>query len=153
RQGGKSGDAADRAGAAAACAGACRLMRARPRRGGGRPTIADVAKLAGVGAITVSRALREPGRVSQDLRRQIAAAIERLGYVPDPNARALASARADVIGVLVPSLTNNVFADVVRGIYDGLSDTSFQIQIGNTHYSGMEEERLLQVFLGQRPAA
>jgi LacI family gluconate utilization system Gnt-I transcriptional repressor len=76
-----------------------------------------------------------------------------LGYVPDPNARALASARADVIGVLVPSLTNNVFADVVRGIYDGLSDTSFQIQIGNTHYSGMEEERLLQVFLGQRPAA
>jgi LacI family transcriptional regulator, gluconate utilization system Gnt-I transcriptional repressor len=128
-------------------------MKSRPRRGGGRPTIADVAKLAGVAAITVSRALREPGRVSQDLRRQIASAIDTLGYVPDPNARALASARADVIGVLVPSLTNNVFADVVRGIYDGLSDTGFQIQIGNTHYSGMEEERLLQVFLGQRPAA
>lgn len=128
-------------------------MKSRPRRGGGRPTIADVAKLAGVGAITVSRALREPARVSQDLRRQIASAIDTLGYVPDPNARALASARADVIGVLVPSLTNNVFADVVRGIYDGLSDTGFQIQIGNTHYSGMEEERLLQVFLGQRPAA
>jgi LacI family transcriptional regulator, gluconate utilization system Gnt-I transcriptional repressor len=128
-------------------------MKPRSRRGGGRPTIADVAKLAGVGAITVSRALREPGRVSNDLRRQITAAIDKLGYVPDPNARALASARADVIGVLVPSLTNNVFADVVRGIYDGLSDTSFQIQIGNTHYSGIEEERLLQVFLGQRPAA
>jgi LacI family gluconate utilization system Gnt-I transcriptional repressor len=128
-------------------------MKPRSRRGGGRPTIADVAKLAGVGAITVSRALREPGRVSNDLRRQITAAIDKLGYVPDPNARALASAYADVIGVLVPSLTNNVFADVVRGIYDGLSDTSFQIQIGNTHYSGMEEERLLQVFLGQRPAA
>lgn len=129
------------------------MTKPRSRRGGGRPTIADVAKLAGVGAITVSRALREPGRVSVDLRRQIEVAVKTLGYVPDPNARALASARADVIGVLVPSLTNNVFADVVRGIYDGLSDTSFQIQIGNTHYSGMEEERLLQVFLGQRPAA
>jgi LacI family gluconate utilization system Gnt-I transcriptional repressor len=129
------------------------IIRPRSRRGGGRPTISDVAKLAGVGAITVSRALREPGRVSNDLRRQITAAIDQLGYVPDPNARALASARADVVGVLVPSLTNNVFNDVVRGIYDGLSDTSFQIQIGNTHYSGMEEERLLQVFLGQRPAA
>jgi LacI family gluconate utilization system Gnt-I transcriptional repressor len=128
-------------------------MKPRSRRGGGRPTIADVAKLAGVGAITVSRALREPGRVSSDLRRQIEEAVKTLGYVPDPNARALASARANVVGVLVPSLTNNVFADVVRGIYDGLSDTSFQIQIGNTHYSGMEEERLLQVFLGQRPAA
>jgi LacI family gluconate utilization system Gnt-I transcriptional repressor len=128
-------------------------MKPRSRRGGGRPTIADVAKLAGVGAITVSRALREPGLVSQDLRQQVAAAVKTLGYVPDTNARALASARANVIGVLVPSLTNNVFADVVRGIYDGLSDADFQIQIGNTHYSGMEEERLLKVFLGQRPAA
>ena len=128
-------------------------MRSRSRRGGGRPTIADVAKLAGVSAISVSRALREPERVSEELRRQIDAAVETLGYVPDPNARALASARADVIGVLVPSLTNNVFADVVRGIYDGLGDRRFQIQMGNTHYSGLEEERLLQVFLGQRPAA
>lgn len=128
-------------------------MKTRTRRGGGRPTIADVARLAGVSAITVSRALREPDRVSQDLRRQIGTAVAELGYVPDPNARALASARADVIGVLVPSLTNSVFAEVVRGIYDGLADRRFQIQMGNTHYSGLEEERLLQVFLGQRPSA
>ena len=125
----------------------------RARRGGGRPTIADVAKLAKVGAITVSRALREPERVSEDLRRQILAAVEELGYVPDPNARALASARAEVFGVLVPSLTNNVFAEVVRGIYDSLSDSAFRVQLGNTHYSGLEEERLLQVFLSQRPSA
>lgn len=127
--------------------------KASSRRGGGRPTIAEVAKLAGVGAITVSRALREPERVSVRLRRQITDAVVSLGYVPDPNARALASARADVIGVVVPSLTNNVFADVVRGVYDGLGDGRFQIQLGNTHYSGVEEERLLRVFLGQRPAA
>ena len=128
-------------------------VRARSRRGGGRPTIADVARLAGVGAITVSRALREPERVSQDLRRQILLAVDKLGYVPDPNARALASARAEVFGVLVPSLTNNVFAEVVRGIYDSLSDSPFRVQLGNTHYSGLEEERLLQVFLSQRPTA
>src|SRR4026209_232064 len=96
-------------------------IKPRSRRGGGRPTIADVAKLAGVGAITVSRALREPGLVSEGLRRQNAAAGKTLGYVPDTNARALASVRANVVGVLVPSLTNNVFADVVRGLYDGLS--------------------------------
>ena len=70
------------------------------------------------------------------MRRQIKAAVDELGYVPDPNARALASARADVFGVLVPSLTNNVFAEVVRGIYDSLSDSPFRIQLGNTHYSG-----------------
>ena len=94
-----------------------------------------------------------PNASRQDLRRQIQAAVDELGYVPDPNARALASARADVFGVLVPSLTNNVFAEVVRGIYDSLSDSPFRVQLGNTHYSGLEEERLLQVFLSQRPAA
>lgn len=125
----------------------------RIRRSSGRPTITDVARLAGVGAITVSRALRDPERVSADLRRQIDAAIKTLGYVPDHNARALATTRADVIGVLLPSLTNNVFAEVVRGIYDGLSYSPYQVQIGNTHYSALEEERLLRVFLGQRPAA
>jgi LacI family gluconate utilization system Gnt-I transcriptional repressor len=125
----------------------------RSRRGGGRPTIADVALKAGVGAITVSRALREPERVSPELRRQIMAVVDELGYVPDRNARALASARADVIGVLVPSLTNNVFAEVVRGIYDGLDRSHLQIQIGNTHYSQEAEEDLLRIFLSQRPSA
>ena len=127
--------------------------RPRSRRGGGRPTIADVASKAGVGAITVSRALREPERVSPELRRQILAVVDELGYVPDRNARALASARADVIGVLVPSLTNNVFAEVVRGIYDGLDRNHLQVQIGNTHYSQEAEEDLLQTFLSQRPSA
>lgn len=127
--------------------------RTRSRRGGGRPTIADVASKAGVGAITVSRALREPERVSPELRRQIMAVVDELGYVPDRNARALASARADVIGVLVPSLTNNVFAEVVRGIYDGLDQSHLQVQIGNTHYSQEAEEDLLQIFLSQRPWA
>ena len=123
------------------------------RRGSGRPTIADVARCAGVGAITVSRALRDPARVSQDLRDRIAAAVLQLGYVPDQNARALASARADVIGVLVPSLTNIVFADVLRGIYDALGEQPLKVQLANTHYAPEEEERLVGVFLGQRPAA
>lgn len=127
--------------------------KARSRRGGGRPTIADVAFKAGVGAITVSRALREPDRVSLELRRQIMAVVDELGYVPDRNARALASARADVVGVLVPSLTNNVFAEVVRGIYEGLDQSRLQVQIGNTHYSEDAEEDLLQIFLSQRPSA
>ena len=128
-------------------------VRSRTRRGGGRPTIADVARRAGVGAITVSRALREPERVSRELREQIDKAVAELGYVLDRNARALASARADIVAVLVPSLTNNVFADVVRGLYDGLGDSHLQLHLGNTHYSGLEEERLLQVFLSQRPSA
>ena len=61
----------------------------RKRRNGGRPTIADVAQRAGVSSITVSRALRDPERVSPQLRQQIEEAVRELEYVPDQHARAL----------------------------------------------------------------
>jgi LacI family gluconate utilization system Gnt-I transcriptional repressor len=128
-------------------------MVMRTRRKGGRPTIADVAARAGVSTITVSRALRDPARVSQELRDQIDEAVRALDYVPDQHARALASARTNVIGVIIPSLTNNVFADVLRGIYDGVAQSPYQVQLGNSRYSPIEEERLLGTFLSQRPAA
>ncbi|MBX9459578.1 MAG: LacI family DNA-binding transcriptional regulator [Rhizobium sp.] len=127
--------------------------KAKSRRASGRPTLSDVADLAGVGSITVSRALRDPSRVSPELRERIDAAVKALGYVLNPNARALASVRSDVIGVLIPSMTNNVFSDVVRGIHDGLGGSPLQVQFGNTHYSAEEEERLLGVFLSQHPSA
>jgi LacI family gluconate utilization system Gnt-I transcriptional repressor len=125
----------------------------RSRRGGGRATIADVARLAGVAPITVSRALRAPGAVSVELRSRIDAAVAELGYEPDPAARALASSRSDMVGVVVPALTNIVFNDVLSGIYDELGDSTLQVQIANTHYSPLEEERLLRSFVNQRPAA
>ncbi len=123
------------------------------RKGSGRPTIADVARQAGCGAITVSRALRSPGQVSPQLRERIDRAIRELGYVPDPQASVLASGRSNVIGVILPSLTNNVYADVMQGIYDRIEGSGFQIQITNTRYSEEEEDRLVRLFASQRPAA
>ena len=123
------------------------------RKGSGRATINDVAQHAKVGAITVSRMLRDPSKVSEKLRARIEESIRILKYIPDQKARALASGRNDVIGVLVPSLTNNVFSDTLRGIHDAARDTPFQIQIANTHYSVTEEDRLISLFVGQRPAA
>ncbi|WP_169543961.1 HTH-type transcriptional regulator GntR [Sneathiella aquimaris] len=123
------------------------------RKGSGRATINDVAQHAKVGAITVSRMLRDPSKVSEKLRTRIEESIRVLKYIPDQKARALASGRNDVIGVLVPSLTNNVFSDTLRGIHDAARDTPFQIQIANTHYSVAEEDHLISLFVGQRPAA
>lgn len=123
------------------------------QRRSGRPTLADVAALAGVGAITVSRALRRPDQVSPATRERIERAVAALNYIPDPQARILASGRSDVIGVILPSLTNNVYADVLQGIYDGVAGTGFQIQIGNTRYDPEEEARLVPLFASQRPAA
>ncbi|WP_117191622.1 LacI family DNA-binding transcriptional regulator [Rhizobium terrae] len=122
------------------------------RRTDGRPTIADVATRAGVGAITVSRALRDPSLVSDALRQKISTAVRELGYVPNLNARALASTRSDVVGVLVPSLTQHIFADVLRGIYDGIGTTRLHIQVGNTRYDLDEEDRLLAELLRYKPA-
>ncbi|MAS06057.1 MAG: transcriptional regulator [Ahrensia sp.] len=115
-------------------------------------TIADVAREAGVSAMTVSRALREPNRVSGKSLEHIRSVIDRLGYVPDPAAQALAAGRTNVIGVIVPSVTNNVFADVMRGLYNAAEGTRWQVQFGNSRYSPLEEERLVRTFLSQRPA-
>ena len=122
------------------------------RRTDGRPTIADVAARAGVGAITVSRALRDPSLVSMALRAKIDNAVMELGYVPNLAARALASTRSDVVGVLVPSLTQHIFADVLRGVYDGIGTTRLHIQVGNTRNDTSEEERLLAELLRHKPA-
>lgn len=114
--------------------------------------LVDVAEAVGVSAITVSRVLRKPELVSEAVRLRVTEAVARLGYVPDPAARALASSRTDVLGILIPSVTNNVFSAVLRGIYDRVEGLPYNIQLGNTRYSVLEEERLLGVFSRQRPA-
>lgn len=115
-------------------------------------TIAEVAKDAGVSAMTVSRALREPDKVSAKTLAKIREVVDRLGYVPDPAASALAAGKTNVIGVIVPSVTNNVFSDVMRGIYEVAEGSKWQIQLGNTRYSPLEEESLVRTFLSQKPA-
>lgn len=115
-------------------------------------TLSDVATMANVSAVTVSRALRNPSQVSQETLKRIEAAVTELGYVPDFAAQALASRRTSVIGALIPSVTNNVFSDVLRGIYDAVGGSRYQLQLGNTRYSALEEEKLLRTFLSQRPA-
>jgi LacI family transcriptional regulator, gluconate utilization system Gnt-I transcriptional repressor len=122
------------------------------KHGNGKITLDEIAVAAGVSAITVSRALRKPEVVSAAVRERIRIVVEDMGYVPDPAASALASSRSDVIGVLIPSVTNNVFADVLRGIYSVLEAERFRLQLANSRYSTLEEERLLRIFLSQRPA-
>ena len=114
--------------------------------------ISDVAREAGVSAMTVSRALRDPDKVSAKTLVKIRAVVDRLGYVPDPAASALAAGKTNVIGVIVPSVTNNVFSDVMRGIYEAAEGSKWQVQLGNSRYSPLEEENLVRTFLSQKPA-
>ncbi len=121
----------------------------RPRR----TTLSDVAARAGVSAVTVSRALRRPEMVSADLRRRVASAVQALAYVPNQHASALASARTGTVGVLVPSLTNGVFADYLKALHDAFLPAGFQVVVLNTRYRPEEEERAIATLLGQHPEA
>ncbi len=118
-----------------------------------RVTLADVAELSGVSAITVSRVLNQPEKVSEAVKIKVTAAINKLGYIPNRSASALASARSGVIGVVIPSLSNNVFNDVLRGIYEVTSPAGYQVVLVDTHYSPIEEERMIRTLLGQAPEA
>lgn len=125
---------------------------ARKRTNLGTIRLTEVAKLAGVSQITASRVFRNPEAVSAAKRERVSSAASELGYVPNLAARALASHRTEVIGVLIPSLTNNVFNDVLRGIYDASEGSRFDIQFVNTSYSILREERLLRLFQAQKPS-
>lgn len=118
-----------------------------------RVTLADVAALACVSAITVSRVLNQPEKVSGAVKDKVQAAIDKLGYIPNRSASALASARSGVIGVVIPSLSNSVFNDVLRGVYDVTGPAGYQVLLVDTHYSPLEEERMVRTLLGQAPEA
>jgi len=122
----------------------------RPTRSGS-VTLADIAARIGTSAITVSRAINTPHLVSDVLRAQIDAVIAETGYVPNRAARALACAHSDSIAVLVPSLSNTVFIEILTGINDVLQQHGYRTLIGDTRYSAIEEESLLRAYLEHAP--
>ncbi len=121
-------------------------------RATGRVTLSDVARVAGVSPITVSRALRGERAVAADLVSRVMQASNRLGYVPDPAARALASQRSDHVAILIPKLSNALFVDLLDAAQQALRAEGFQTLIGITHYDSAQEELLLREQLLQRPA-
>lgn len=127
-------------------------MTQRKRRSSGRITLDEVAARAGVSRITASRALRGERRVAAELSTRVTQAALELGYVPDPAARALASARSNTVAVLVPLLSNNLFVDLLEAVHNSLHPAGYQMLIGVTHYRPDEEESLLRSYLAQRPA-
>lgn len=124
----------------------------RRPRATGRVTLGDVAAAAGVSPITVSRALRGERSVAAELVERVRAAAQQLGYVPDPAARALASARSSHVAVLIPLLTNTLFVDLLEAVHRTLLPAGYQTLIGVTHYDPLEEEQLLNSYMAHRPA-
>jgi len=116
-----------------------------------RLTLKDVAAEAKVSPITVSRVVNGVDGVSANVRQNVEAAIAKMGYIPNRSASVLASSKSKLIGVLIPSLSNVVFNDVLRGIYDIATTANYQVLLFNTHYSPIEETRAIRTLMGQSP--
>ena len=125
---------------------------ARRSRASGRVTLSDVANAAGVSPITVSRALRGERRVDPALVDKVREMADRMGYVPDPAARALASQKSTQVLVLIPKLSNTLFVDLLDAAHKVLFAAGHHMLIGVTHYDSAEEEQLLRAYLPMRPA-
>lgn len=113
-----------------------------------RPVLQDVADRVGVTKMTVSRYLRHPDQVSVALQEKIAVALDALGYIPNRAPDMLSNATSRAIGVLLPSLTNQVFADVLRGIETVTDAAGYQTLVGHFGYSPEKEELQMRSLLG-----
>jgi LacI family gluconate utilization system Gnt-I transcriptional repressor len=116
-------------------------------------TLAEVASAAGVGESTVSRVLRNQGSFSKSTADRVLAAVDQLGYVPNRIAGTLASAGSPLVAVVIPSLTNIVFNDVLRGASAVLEPTGHQAVFAVTDYDPAREATLVAAMLAWRPRA
>lgn len=129
-------------------------MARQPPKLAGPVRMREVAQLAQVSAMTVSRALRFPDSVSDDALQRVSQAIAQLGYIPNQLAGSLKTFnRTKVMGVIVPNVRNAIFADSLKGLSDELRNHGFSIMLADGSYSGKLEEELIAAFLAQKPRA
>jgi LacI family transcriptional regulator, gluconate utilization system Gnt-I transcriptional repressor len=117
-----------------------------------KPTLSQVAQLAGVSEITASRAMRDSASVASNTVQKVQDAASQLGYLRNRLAGALAGGPSNQVGVILPSLANIVFADVLKGLEDHLEEAGFHPVLGISNYDPQREERLIRDLLSWRPA-
>jgi LacI family gluconate utilization system Gnt-I transcriptional repressor len=117
----------------------------------GAPTLDDVARITGLSAITVSRALNNPQMVRPETIARVREAVEMTGYIPNMQAGSLSSRRSRLVATVVPQLTNTMFVDTVQGLSDQLAAHGYHQLLCLTGYSIELEEELVSAILSRRP--
>lgn len=127
------------------------------RTAGGRlhesVTMATVGRLAGVSQVTVSRALRDPSKVSEKTMKKVKEAIDLTGFVPNALAGALASKRSNLVTALVPSLTNITYSALITSFSHAIRPHGYQLLLSETGFDAREEQALITAHLSRRPDA
>jgi len=115
-----------------------------------RARLREVADRAGVAFITAWRALNATHLVSEETRKKVEAAAEEVGYLPNTVARSLVSSTSGVIGVVVPTLYDSIFADTVQGVADVVRPAGVELLIGLSDYDMEREADIIKAFLGRQ---
>jgi LacI family transcriptional regulator len=111
--------------------------------------ILDVARDAGVSPATVSRALSQPGLLSQDTLARVRQSAQRLGYRPDAAARTLASGRSMTIGAVVPTLDNAIFSRALQTMQASLSGRGYQLLVASHDYNAAAETEAVRLLVAR----
>jgi len=122
-------------------------------RGHGRATQADVAELAGVTTMTVSRFMRSPSHVGSVTAEKIREAVETTRYILNKNAGLLAGGRSSIVAVIVPSIASSAFSSTVQALGDGLQRHGLELLLAATNYELQREEQQIRSLLAWSPSA
>jgi len=122
-------------------------MRKRP---GGQPTIADVARAAGVSRASAARVLGGYGYAGDEVRERVLNAAKNLAYQPNELARSMATGRSKTIGVVVADIENLYFARAIRAITDTARAHGFGVVLANTDENIELEREAVRVLLANR---
>ncbi|MAF03507.1 LacI family DNA-binding transcriptional regulator [Herbaspirillum sp.] len=115
-----------------------------------RPSIKQVAHLAGVSIATVSRLLNKPGSVSAETAEKIHRSIAELGFRPNFTGRNLRAGNSRTVGVVVPTLSNTVFAQCLQGIELAARALDYSVMFTTTEYLPEDESAAVELLLGHR---
>lgn len=115
--------------------------------------VEDVARVAGVSPITVSRALTNPDKVKEETRRKVAAAVAQTGYVVNSFASSLRSGRSPIVSVFASKLRNHHFASVLQGCTEALEGNGLQLLTARLGETAEEQRRVVAAMAPFRPAA
>ena len=122
-------------------------------RAGFGVTMAEVAALAGVTKMTVSRVLRHPEKVTPATRARVSEAMASIGYVPNRLAGSLTAGVTGLVAAIVPTLRHSLFADTLEGISDIISEAGLDLIVSSSSYRTDIEESQIRSILERRPDA
>lgn len=130
------------------------LLRKPLQSKGTKPNVSifDVAELAGLSTASVSRVINSPNSTKEKTRLAVEDAINKLGYIPNGAARALSSRNSRVIGAIIPTIDNSIFAQGIQALQSHLNRLGYYLLIGASNYEPKQEYELCKNFLVQQVA-